>query len=222
MPSSALHLVIDHTPESESEISGVYSGVSSDRRKLAPVAQANEALVTTAKIPKVQLDRLRKIKDERDAAIAARETLDELPHDEAPTIQAQVPDLPLDLPLPIEPEPISGPISNDLVLVEEPAAAPEHTVVMRYPTGQYQTVPQLPIVVAPSFVPIVGAPMMVAPAAIEAARVARETARQAEQARTRTKWLVVAIWATAFALAGGLAWVVSHDHTSSPQPVVTE
>jgi hypothetical protein len=197
-----LHLVADYSLESEPESSGIRS---------------NAALVTTAKIPKVQLDRLRQIRDERDAARMADVEANRGWADEAPTVQATAPQILAGIPSPLGDE--------DLIACEnEPPPVPELTVIMRYSAA-----PQLPFVVAPSpspvpyipqFVSIVGAPAM-SPAMIEAARISREAARKAEQTRTRTKWLVVAIWATAFVLAGSLGWIISHDQTTAA-PVVTE
>ena len=78
-----LHLVVDRSPpESERRVSRVPSSAT---------------LATTTKIPKVQLDRLRKIRDERDVALAKLQEQEEEEagwDDEAPTVQAQTPELP--------------------------------------------------------------------------------------------------------------------------------
>ena len=171
---------------SEREISGVHAN----------------AVGTTAKIPKAQLDLLRAMRDEAEAHT----------HDD-PTVMARIPNLAFEA------------VEAELALDEAPEV-PESTVVMRYPA--IPAIPDLPRIVAPPpFTPIVGVPqstrLQVAPEAFEAARVARELARQEQVRRSRTKWLVIGIWAAAFGLAGSLAWAVAHEHRSqSPATVVSE
>lgn len=220
MSARKFHLVVDNTPDSDREVSGVHS---------------NASLVTTAKIPKAQLDLLRQMRDEADAAHEANE---------APTVMASAPVIPAGIPSPLGDDELLGDddvesVRSDRFTDEAPTtkvstlpsippplpkSAPEpepsadHTVVMRY-----SAVPQLPVVIAtpPQFISIVGAPV-IAPAAIEAARIAREEAQKVAAQRSRTKWVVVAIWATAFAIAGSLGWIIANDHPPTPAPVVTE
>ena len=167
-------LLIVEGPESDREDSGVR--IAAERQ--------------TAKVPRVELDRL--LAEER-ALAGADDTLLRPPPTEAPpsmpsstevpqerTLRLQAPSLPPGVPSPLGsefPPPVPSPLGSEF-----PPPVPELTAVLKYTP-----------------IPI---PIHAPPPTFEEMRAARDEAR-------RTKRLVVAIWAFALTLAGSLGYFVA-------------